>query len=196
MTMRDCLESLPNAGVTGRDQSHGLLSRNPVRFVGMPRAALLLCGVVATLSLHACHGPGCVERTSPIVNYWQLNEFCDLAFFDPRIADVTRIARYQILPSGPDRGPDVCGTKKYDVVECETQQGPTPSYCVRGNGCIQIGFLGPQAFALESFLGTDIYALSVDCDGIGETEVHPSLLGDAGPGSGDWDLEISCSVPL
>jgi hypothetical protein len=162
----------------------------------MPNTGLLLLGVLATLGLTACHGSDCVERTSPIAYCWGMSSYCNLALFDPRIADATRTARYRILPSAPDRGWDVCGTKKYDVVECETQQGPMPSYCVRGSDCVQIGFLGSQAFALKSFLGTDVYSLTVDCDGIIGTETHPSLLGDAAPSSGDWSLGIYCSVPL
>jgi hypothetical protein len=160
-----------------------------------PLACLLLSSLVVPF-FAGCHNDDCVERTSPIVSPVAMNEYCNLSLYDPRLGDQSRVARYRVLAAAPDHGEQVCSTKKFDVVECETQQGPSPSYCVRGSDCLQIGFLGDQAFALKGFLGSDVYALDLECDLTRSTQFYPSLVPDAGPGEGDMSLAISCSVPL
>jgi hypothetical protein len=137
-----------------------------------------------------------VERTSPIASPIAMNQYCNLSLYDPRLGDQSRVARYRVLATAPDHGDQACSTRKFDVVECETQQGPTPSYCVRGSECIQLGFLGDQAFSLKAFLGSDFYALDLECDLTRSTQFYPSLVPDASPSEGDMSLTISCSIPL
>jgi len=160
-----------------------------------------LCAVLgpaAVLSVCSCSDHvGCVERTSPIVQYVTPSNFCEIVLYDSKSADPAHAARYKILASNPDRGAAVCSSKKFDGVDCTVEQGPTPTFCVRGGGCAQIGFLDADANALKSFLGTDTYDMSVNCDGSVRVVHYQNIDTDAAPDpTGDPALQIGCYSPL
>jgi hypothetical protein len=57
-------------------------------------------------------------------------------------------------------------------MDCVVEQGPTPTFCVRGarvtGACATLGFVGADAEALGTFLGVGHdqgFAMSVNCDG-------------------------------
>jgi hypothetical protein len=163
----------------------------------MGKDAVYLLVALGTLNPCFCssHHVDCVQRTSPIVNFVTPMTFCDITLYDPKTTDPSRQARYRVLPSNPDRGTAVCGLKRFNSVDCTVEQGPIPTYCVRGGGCAQLAFLSADANALQSFLGTDTYDMSVNCDGAVGVFHYP--VADAAPDSfADPALQIGCYAPV
>jgi hypothetical protein len=158
----------------------------------------LVAIALATGGLCGCHHsepctvPGTTVYADPLT-YLTSASFCDITLYNPQQTSLSQQAVYRFTPSTPKGDAGVCNSGEFTSVDCTVQQGPTPTFCVEGGGCAQVGFRGAAADALYTQLGSAVYDMSINCDSIVRTYHFKDLSKDATyDPSGDPSLEIHC----